>query len=74
MHPRINFTIDQARKVVASLSPGSVYYSEAQRVLRENGNQGLAAVAPVNVTAPVPGIDVPGLTYQETNDDDGDGL
>ena len=62
--PRIDFTVEQARKVVATVSPGSFYWSEAQRVLREAG-------APARL---VPGIDQPGLSYAQVNDDDGDGL
>jgi len=63
MH-RIDFTVSQARKIVATCPPGSVYYSEAQRVLREHGTP----------ARPVPGIDSPGLGYVVANDDDGDGL
>jgi hypothetical protein len=44
---RIDFTVSQARKVVAACPPGSFYYSEAQRVLREHGTP----------ARPVPGID-----------------
>ena len=58
---RINLTVSQARRIISVVPAGSVYWFEAQRVLRESE-------AP---SRPVPGIDWPGLTYQETNDDDG---
>ena len=41
MH-RINFTVEQAQKVLKQVKPGSYYYSEAQRVIRESGREPLA--------------------------------
>ena len=61
---RIDFTVEQARKVVATVPKGTHYWFEAQRVLREAGQP----------SRPVPGIDRPGLNYVVANDDDGDGL
>ena len=61
---RIDFTIDQARRVIATVPAGTHYWFEAQRVLREAGQP----------SGPVPGIDRPGLTYAQANDDDGDGI
>lgn len=62
--PRIDFTVSQARRVAATAPAGSHYWLEAQRVLREAGQP----------FGPVPGIDRPGLSYAQANDDDGDGL
>ena len=39
MPHKINFTVEQARKVLATVSPGTYYYQEAQRCLREAGSQ-----------------------------------
>jgi hypothetical protein len=36
--PRIDFTVEQARKVVATVPKGTHYWFEAQRVLREAGS------------------------------------
>lgn len=55
MMRRINFTVEQARKVVRTCPPGSHYFHEALRVLREHD-------------APLPSIDVPGV---DQYDDDG---
>lgn len=59
MH-RINFTAEQARRVVATVPPGTFYYREACRCLNELGQQ--------------LGIDHGGLGYNVLNDDDGNGI
>jgi hypothetical protein len=61
---RIDFTVEQARKVIATVPQGTHYWFEAQRVLREAGSP----------PWPVPGSDVPKLSYDQANNDDGDGL
>jgi hypothetical protein len=34
---QIDFTVEQAQKVLDKVKPGSHYYREAQRVLRDSG-------------------------------------
>jgi hypothetical protein len=67
MH-RIPFSVEQARKVVATVPPRSFYYQEAVRCLRDQG------LEPTPPQPPSLGIDQGGLGYRSLNDDDGDGL
>ena len=54
----IKFTVEQAKKVVAGAPVGSVYWLEAQRVLREGPRLAIETECP---------------SYRDVNDDDGEG-